>query len=132
MTAKDAIEHLRKNAQDAETIYYIYVVDNEEKLVGVLSLRELITSRDSNIVEDLMSENIISVYVDEDREEAVKLVSKYNLVAIPVVDRDKKLKGIITVDDIIDVMEEEANEDMYKFAGSSEHEVELIEKVVWE
>lgn len=129
MTAKDAIEHLRKNAQDAETIYYIYVVDNEEKLVGVLSLRELITSRDSNIVEDLMSENIISVYVDEDREEAVKLVSKYNLVAIPVVDRDKKLKGIITVDDIIDVMEEEANEDMYKFAGSSEHEVELIEKV---
>ncbi|SCH37927.1 Magnesium transporter mgtE [uncultured Clostridium sp.] len=129
MTAKDAIEHLRKNALDAETIYYIYVVDNEERLVGVISLRELITARNSNIVEELMSENIISVYVDEDREEAVRLVSKYNLVAIPVIDRQKRLKGIITVDDIIDVMEEEATEDMYKFAGSSEHEVDLIEKV---
>ncbi|MGL5329568.1 MAG: magnesium transporter, partial [Peptostreptococcaceae bacterium] len=129
MTAKQAIEHLRENALDAETIYYIYVIDNYEKLVGVISLRELITARDSNIVEELMSENIISVYVDEDREEAVRLVSKYNLIAIPVIDRDEKLKGIITVDDIIDVMEEEATEDMYKFAGSSEHEVELIEKI---
>lgn len=129
MTAKEAIEHLRKNALDAETIYYIYVVDNDEKLVGVISLRELITARDSNIVEELMSENIISVYVDEDREEAVRLVSKYDLLAIPVIDRHKKIKGIITVDDIIDVMEEEATEDMYKFAGSSEHEVELIEKI---
>lgn len=129
MTAKDAIEHMRENAKEAETIYYIYVVDNQERLVGVISLRELITARDSNIVADLMSENIISVYVDEDREEAVRLVSKYNLVAIPVIDRQKRLKGIITVDDIIDVIEEEATEDMYKFAGSSEHEVELIEKI---
>ncbi len=129
MTAKEAIKHMRENAQDAETIYYIYVVDNEERLVGVLSLRELITSRDANIVEDLMSENIISVYVDEDREEAVRLVSKYNLIAIPVIDRQQKLKGIITVDDIIDVMEEEATEDMYKFAGTSEQERDFVEKV---
>ncbi|MEF9991999.1 MAG: magnesium transporter [Romboutsia sp.] len=129
MTAKDAIEHMRENAQEAETIYYIYVVNNEEKLVGVLSLRELIVARDSSIVEDLMSENIISVYVDEDREEAVRLVSKYNLIAIPVIDRDQRLKGIITVDDIIDVMEEEATEDMYKFAGTSEQEREVVEKV---
>ncbi|MDB0438159.1 magnesium transporter [Clostridioides difficile] len=128
MTALEAIEHMREEADEAETIYYIYVVDDEEKLVGVLSLRELIISRDANIVEDLMSENIISVYVDEDREEAVRLVSKYNLIAIPVVDRQEKLKGIITVDDIIDVMEEEATEDMYKFAGSSEHEREVAEK----
>ncbi|WP_199533613.1 magnesium transporter [Romboutsia maritimum] len=129
VTAKEAIEHMRENAEDAETIYYIYVVDNEDRLVGVLSLRELITSRDATIVEDLMSENIISVYVDEDREEAVRLVSKYNLIAIPVIDRQQKLKGIITVDDIIDVMEEEATEDMYKFAGTSEHEREAVEKV---
>lgn len=129
MTAKQAIKHMRENAQDAETIYYIYVVDNEERLVGVISLRELITARDSVIVEDLMSENIISVYVDEDREEAVRLVSKYNLIAIPVIDRDRTLKGIITVDDIIDVMEEEATEDMYKFAGTSEQERDVVEKV---
>ncbi|MGL6106599.1 magnesium transporter [Romboutsia sp.] len=129
MTAEEAVKHMRENAEDAETIYYVYVVDNEERLVGVLSLRELIIARDSVIVEDLMSENIISVYVDEDREEAVRLVSKYNLIAIPVVDREQKLKGIITVDDIIDVMEEEATEDMYKFAGTSEQERDAVEKV---
>lgn len=129
MTVKQAIEHMRENAQDADTIYYTYVVDNDERLVGVLSLRELITARDSVVVEDLMSENIISVYVDDDREEAVRLVSKYNLIAIPVIDRDRTLKGIITVDDIIDVMEEEASEDMYKFAGTSEQERDVVEKV---
>ena len=129
MTAKEAIDHMRENALDAETIYYIYVVDNYEKLVGVLSLRELITARDSVIVEDLMSENIISIDVDEDREEAVRLVSKYDLIAIPVIDKLGVLKGIITVDDIIDVMEEEASEDLYKLAGSSEHERDVAENV---
>ena len=127
MTAKEAIDHMRENALDAETIYYIYIVDNDEKLVGVLSLRELITARDSVVVEDLMSENIISIDVDEDREEAVRLVSKYDLIAIPVIDKNGVLKGIITVDDIIDVMEEEASEDLYKLAGSSEHERDVAE-----
>ena len=129
MTAKEAIDHMRENALDAETIYYIYVVDNDEKLVGVLSLRELITARDSVIVEDLMSENIISIDVDEDREEAVRLVSKYDLIAIPVIDKEGILKGIITVDDIIDVLEQEACEDLYKLAGSSEHERDVAENV---
>lgn len=127
MTALQAIEKMREEAEDAETIYYIYVVDDEERLVGVLSLRELIVARDDAIVEDLMIENLISVYDYEDREEAVRLVSKYNLVAIPVVDKEGKLRGIIKVDDIIDVMEEEANEDMYKLAGSSEHERDAAE-----
>ncbi len=129
MTAKEAISHMREHAKEADTIYYIYVVDNEKRLVGVLSLRELITSRESNVVENLMSENIISVFVDEDREEAVRLVSKYDLLAIPVVDREDKLKGIITVDDIIDVMEEEATEDMYKFGGTSEQEVHNVQNI---
>lgn len=128
MTAKEAIAYMREQAEDAETIYYIYVVDNLEKLVGVLSLRELIIAREDIVVEDLMSENIISVYVDEDREKAVKLVSKYDLIAIPVVSRDETLKGIITVDDVIDVIEEEASEDMYKFAGTSEQERDIIEQ----
>nr|WP_317331339.1 magnesium transporter [uncultured Romboutsia sp.] len=129
MTAKEAISHMREYAEDAETIYYVYVVDNEERLVGVLSLRELIVARDSSIVKDLMSENIISVFVDEDREEAVRLVSKYNLIAIPVIDREHRLKGIITVDDIIDVMEEEATEDIYKFAGTSEQERDIVQSI---
>lgn len=125
MTAKQTIEYMRENASDAETIYYIYVIDNENKLVGVLSLRELIVARESTKVEDLMTKNIKFVYDYEDREEAVKIVTKYNLVAIPVVDENKKLKGIITVDDIIDVIEEEKTEDMYKFAGTSEQEWDI-------
>ena len=128
MTAKEAIQHMRDNASDAETIYYVYVIDEDDKLVGVLSLRELILAREKSIIEDLMTENIKFVYDYEDREEAVKVVSKYNLVAIPVVDKDKILKGIITVDDIIDVMEEEATEDMYRFAGTSEQERDIAIK----
>lgn len=128
MTVGEAIEYMRENAPGAETIYYIYVVDQQDKLVGVLSLRELITSRPSNILENIMSENIISVYLDDDQEEVVKLVSKYDLLAIPVTDSNEKLRGIITVDDVIDVMEEEATEDMYKFAGTSEYESENTEE----
>jgi magnesium transporter len=128
MTVGEAIDYMRENAPSAETIYYIYVVDQQDKLVGVLSLRELITSRPSNVLENIMSENIISVYVDDDQEEVVKLVSKYDLLAIPVTDSNGKLKGIITVDDVIDVMEEEATEDMYKFAGTSEYESENTEE----
>lgn len=128
MTVGEAIDYMRENAPSAETIYYIYVVDQQDKLVGVLSLRELITSRPSNVLENIMSENIISVYVDDDQEEVVKLVSKYDLLAIPVIDSSEKLRGIITVDDVIDVMEEEATEDMYKFAGTSEYESENAEE----
>lgn len=122
-----AIRHIRSEAIDADSIYYIYVVDNQNRLVGVLSLRDLFLSRDSAVIEDIMVENVKSVGDNEDREEAVKLVSKYNLVAVPVVDSEGALKGIITVDDVLDVMEEEASEDMYKFAGSNEHERDVAE-----
>jgi magnesium transporter len=128
MTVGEAIDYMRENAPSAETIYYIYVVDQQDKLVGVLSLRELITSRPSNVLENIMSENIIYVDLNDDQEEVVKLVSKYDLLAIPVTDSNGKLKGIITVDDVIDVMEEEATEDMYKFAGTSEYESENTEE----
>lgn len=127
LNVTQAIRHIRAEAVDADSIYYIYVVDNAKRLVGVLSLRDLFLSRDSAIIEDIMVENVKSVGDNDDREEAVKLVSKYNLVAIPVVDSEGALKGIITVDDILDVMEEEATEDMYKFAGSNEHERDVAE-----
>lgn len=117
-----AIKHIRAEAVDADSIYYIYVLNDEQKLVGVLSLRELFLAKDSEIIEEIMMENVKSVNDNDDREEAVKIVSKYNLVAVPVVDDEGILKGIITIDDIIDVMEEEASEDLYKIAGSSERE----------
>ena len=122
LNVQEAIKHIRAEAVDADSIYYIYVLDNDQKLVGVLSLRELFLAKDSEIIEDIMMENVRSVNDNDDREEAVKIVSKYNLVAVPVVDDEGILKGIITIDDIIDVMEEEASEDLYKIAGSSERE----------
>lgn len=127
LNVEEAIKQIRSEATEADSIYYIYVIDNEDKLVGVLSLRDLFVSKETDIIEDIMMENIKSVRDSEDREEAVKIVSKYNLVAVPVVDKDGVLKGIITIDDVLDVMEEEATEDFYKFAGSSEHERDVAE-----
>lgn len=124
-----AIEDLRESAGDAETIYYVYVIDCKERLVGVLSLRELIVSKPNKLIEDIMHEKVISVNIDTDQEEVARLVAKYDLLAIPVVDKNDRLMGIITVDDIIDVIEEEATEDIYKFAGASEIEYTDEDKV---
>lgn len=123
-----AIEELREKAPDAETVYYIYVVDKNEKLVGVMSLRELIIAKPNTPIEKIMIESVISAYINDDQEEVAKTVSKYDLLAIPVVDSNDRLRGIITVDDIIDVIEEEATEDIYKFAGTSESESEYLEE----
>lgn len=122
ITIYQAIEDLREKSSDAETIYYVYVVDKSESLVGVLSLRELIVSKPNIIIEDIMHEQVISVNLKTDQEDVARLVSKYDLLAIPVVDDNNRIMGIITVDDIIDVIEEEATEDIYKFAGTSEIE----------
>lgn len=117
-----AIDTLRETAPDAETIYYVFVVDQKERLAGVISLRELIVSKPNKLVEEIMNENVISVHVEDDQEEVARVVKKYDLLAVPVVDSDGKLKGIVTVDDVLDVIEEEATEDILKFAGSSELE----------
>ncbi|MBE0449793.1 MAG: magnesium transporter [Clostridia bacterium] len=118
-----AIETLRAIAPDAETIYYIYVTDDLERLVGVISLRELILSAPNRSVASVMNENLITVNVNDDQEEVAKIVSKYDLLAIPVIDDNDVLQGIITIDDVLDIIEEEATEDIYKFAGSSDEEV---------
>jgi magnesium transporter len=117
-----AIETLREIAPDKETIYYVFVIDNDNKLVGVISLRDLIIAKPNQTVKDNMSEKVIHVNVNDDQEEVAKIVSKYNLLAVPVIDNDDKLVGIITVDDIIDVIEEEATEDIMKFAGTTDEE----------
>ncbi|MBZ4686804.1 MAG: magnesium transporter [Clostridia bacterium] len=124
LTAARAIEVLREIAPDAETVYYVYVVNEKNHLVGVLSLRELIVADPSTRVEDIMKENVISVHVGMDQEEVANVVSKYDFLAVPVVDDNNCLLGIITVDDIIDVIHEEATEDFYLLGGTSS---ELIE-----
>ena len=118
-----AIETLRAIAPDAETIYYIYVTDDHQRLVGVISLRELIISAPNRSVDSIMNENLITVNVDDDQEDVARIVSKYDLLAVPVIDTKGVLRGIITIDDVLDIIEEEATEDIFKFAGTSEYEV---------
>ncbi|HYF93759.1 MAG TPA: magnesium transporter [Symbiobacteriaceae bacterium] len=117
MTAQEAIEHLRDVGPEAETIYYVYVVDFAERLVGVLSLRDLIVAPPYRSVREIMRTKVLSVYVDQDQEEVAKTVSKYDLMAIPVIDRENRLMGVITVDDVIDVLEEEATEDALRMSA---------------
>lgn len=117
-----AIEVLRETAPDAETIYYVYVINKQGQLVGVISLRELIVAHPEIQIEQIMRRKVISVNVLTDQEEVAGVISKYDLLAIPVVDSDQVLVGIVTVDDVIDVLEEEATEDIYKLASSGEPE----------
>jgi len=119
---EEAISRLREIAPEAETIYYVFVVDNQNHLIGVLSLRDLIAAADGTTLKNIMKRNVISVNVAVDQEEVARIVSKYDLLAVPVVDDQDRLLGIVTVDDVIDVMEQEATEDIYRFAGAGEVE----------
>ncbi len=127
MTVVQATDYLRENAPDAETIYYVYVTDDKEQLVGIISLRQLIVTSPWVKIGDVMHQPVISVHVATDQEEVARVVSKYDLLAVPVVDNEERLVGIITVDDVIDVIEEEATEDILKFAGTTEEELEHYE-----
>jgi magnesium transporter len=119
MRADEALTALRRAAEEAETIYYTYVVEPDtRKLLGVLSLRNLVLSRPWVPVSDLMVQNVQRVRVDADQEEAARLLDQYSLIALPVVDEDDRLLGIITADDAADVLLEEAEEDIQRLGGS--------------
>ena len=117
MTVSRAMEQLRKTGVDKETIYTCYVVDSSRKLQGVLPLRRLILADDDTIVRELMNDDIISVGTLDDQEYISHLFKKYNLIAMPVVDQENRLVGIITVDDIVDVIEQENTEDIEKMSA---------------
>lgn len=119
-TVKSAMHILKHEAPDAETIYYLYVVDEDKHLVGVISLRDLIVSDDDLMIGEIMSERVFSVSVGEDQEEVARKMRDYNFLALPVVDFQNHLLGIITVDDIVDVIDEEASDDYSKLAGVSD------------
>ncbi|AUJ29312.1 MAG: magnesium transporter [Liquorilactobacillus hordei] len=116
-TARSALHVLKKAAVDAETIYYSYVVDADDKLIGVVTLRDLLISDDDLLIEEIMNDQVMSVKVDDDQEDVAKTIRDYNFLAIPVTDYDEKMIGIITVDDIIDVIDEESAEDYSGLAG---------------
>lgn len=125
LSAQGAIEELRKLAPEVETAYYVYVVNEQEQLVGVLSLRELIIASPGTPVREIMRTQVVSVHVLDDQEEVARTVKRYNLLAVPVVDDEGRLRGIVTVDDVMDVLEEEATEDIYRAAGVGEEEQDL-------
>src|SRR6188472_3122042 len=116
MTVGEAITELQSN-RDVEMVFYLYVVDERRHLVGVVSLRRLLLVSPETPLKRIMTADLISARVDMDQEEVARLVAAYNLLAIPVTDEENKLVGIITVDDVIDVMKEEATEDIYRLAG---------------
>jgi magnesium transporter len=116
-TVRSAMQILKNEAPKAEMIYYVYVIDEEKRLVGVLSLRDLIIADDDSMISDVMHDRVVSVSVAEDQEEVAKKMRDYNFLALPVVDFQQHLLGIITVDDVMDVMEEEASDDYSKLAA---------------
>ncbi len=116
-TVSEAMEILRNEAPTAETIYYIFVIDKHKKLVGVISLRDLIVADSSDTIAQHMNDFVVSVSVSEDQEEVAKVMRDYDFLALPVVDFQGRLAGIITHDDIADVIDEEASDDYSKFAG---------------
>jgi magnesium transporter len=117
VSVKDAFERIRQTAFDKESIYYIYIINAEEKLEGMITLRKLLMAKDDNVLSDIMQKNPVSVNVDEDKDAAVELIRKYDIISIPVVDKNFKLIGIVTVDDAIDVVEEIHTENIEKTAG---------------
>lgn len=120
MKAGEALDRLAEIAPDAEMIYYVYVVDERGKLEGVLSLRDLVLSDPDTPLSDIMYTDVKKVLVHQDQEEVVKLMSKYGFLALPVVDENDVLLGIVTFDDVMDAAQEEATEDILKMAGASE------------
>lgn len=117
MTAEEALRKIRKNAKGKETIYYFYVTDSRRRLVGVVTIKELILADEDALIKDIMEDNVISVTTITDKEEVAQMFDKYDFLAMPVVDKENKLIGIVTIDDAMDVMSDESEEDFEKMAA---------------
>jgi len=120
MTTEEAIAHLRVVAPGARNVYYLFVVNQDVQLVGVVSLRQIVVAAPDVRIEEIMDPDVIQVQADADQEEAARLMSRYDLLALPVVDEKNQLLGIITHDDLVEVLEEEATEDIYRLGGVPE------------
>ena len=117
MTVEDAIKRIRRTGEDRETIYTCYVMDDERHLEGVVSVKDLLLAGDNTLVGEMMEPDFISVHTTSDQEEAVQLMAKYGLISLPVVDAENRLVGIVTVDDAVEIIQEEATEDFEKMAA---------------
>ena len=131
MTVQDAFDHIRKTGIDKETVYTCYVTE-KKKLVGFVSVRDLLMNPYEAKIADIMDDNVISVQTTDDKEEVANVLSKYDMIAVPVVDKEGRLVGIVTVDDAIDVLTEEATEDIEKMAAITPSEHPYLRSTAWE
>jgi magnesium transporter len=118
MTAGQAIEAIRQWQPDTESVYYLFVVDGQNQLCGVVSLRQLVVADINTRLADIMDPEVISVPAGTDQEEVARIMSHYDLLALPVINGNRKLLGVITIDDVVDVLEDEATEDIQRFGGA--------------
>ncbi|MEA5577238.1 magnesium transporter [Anabaena sp. UHCC 0451] len=125
LTVGEALSKIRLQDEDKETIYYAYVTDDNRTLVSVVSLRQLLFTFPEVLIKDIASSHVVKVRTETSQEEVARIMQRYDLIAMPVVDREDRLVGIITIDDVIDILEEEATEDIQKLAGVSGDEEAL-------
>jgi magnesium transporter len=132
MTVEDALKKIRRVGLDSETVNICYVVDKEKILVGTVALRYLILHQSDEIIGDFMNDNVISINTMTDQEEAARMFQKYDFTAMPVVDNEGRMVGIITIDDVVDIIEEEATEDMEKMAAILPTDKPYMRSGVWD
>lgn len=131
-TVKDCFDRIRKTALDKETIYVCYVTDDKRKLLGIVTVKDLLLNDYETVIDDVMETDVISVETTDDKEFVAQQFSKYDLSAIPVVDAENRIVGIITVDDVLDVMEQEATEDISIMAAVTPSHDSYLEQSVWQ
>ncbi len=131
MTVSDAFGYIRQHGEDSETVYTCYVIDQARHLLGVVTVKDLLLADESRTIAEIMEENVIYCSTDTDQEEVALTFTRYGFLALPVVDAEKRLVGIVTVDDVMDVMEEEATEDIEMMAAITPSEKDYLHTGVW-
>ena len=132
MTVKEALDYIKKVGIDKETIYTCYVENEYKMLIGFVSLRTIVTSDESQLIKNIMEEDVIFVSTQDDQEEVADIFTRYGYLALPVVDNEHRLCGIITFDDILDIVEAEATEDFHKMAAVAPSDDEYLDQSAWQ
>ena len=132
MTCRQAVERIRKIGLDSETVYVAYVTDPARILNGVVPLKKLLFAKEDDLIGDIMDTNVLFAYTHDDRETVANMISHYGILALPIVDKEKRLVGLVTVDDALDVLESEATEDIEKMAAIVPNDKPYIRTGVWE
>ena len=117
LTVSQTLERIRSLSNASELVYYLYVTDSSRQLTGIVSLRDLVTAAPETTLAEIMTRDVVSVHTDTDQEEVARTIQRYDIVAVPVVDSEERLVGVVTVDDVIDIIEQEATEDIYALGG---------------